>query len=189
MAEAVDTKDDSKYLGVDAKRVAQTGRGVRSGRRILVKEKNPLTEVKVGRIDHFQYSEQDFRSNASSSLWKEYLLDKKPVSGVLLDNNLLIWFPARQELFGQKTAELAREKYPDAKVVARFNFGERAVGMSSVDLAIRSNSEVFDNHINSLISYFGRSLDWQEGVRMSVFYADREKGSFEGNMQEYLVGH
>src|SRR3989337_467454 len=95
-------------------------------------------------------------------LWKEYLLDKKPVSGVLLDNNLLIWFPARQELFGQKTAELAREKYPDAKVVARFNFGERAVGMSSVDLAIRSNSEVFDNHIDSLISYFGRSLDWQE---------------------------
>lgn len=189
MAEAVGEKKDSKYLGVDAKRVAQTGRGTRSGRRVLIKEKNPLTEVRGGRIDDFRYCEQDFRSNASSSLWKEYLLDKKPVSGVLLDNNVLIWFPQRQELFGQKVAELAREKYPDSKAVARFNFGERAVGMSAVDLAIRSNSEVFDKHIDSLINYFGRSLDWREGVKMSVFYADREKGSFAGSMREYLISH
>ncbi len=187
MTEDTDTQEAPNYLGIDAKRVVQTGKGTRSGRRVLAQEQNPLTKIRGGDFGGFKFYEQDFRSEASSSIWKEYLLDKKPATGVLLDNNVLLWFPTNRELRLQKALELARDKYPDTKVVARFNFGDRTLGMAAADVAIRSSSEVFDAHMDSLVSYFGRSLDWQEGVQVSLFYASKEKGQFDGSLQEYLV--
>lgn len=186
MAEKTDIKKENGYLGIDSERLGQT-RGPKSGRRVLVQERNPSTDVRGGKIKETKYLEQDFRSNASSSLWKEYLLDKKHITGVLLNNNVLIWFPWDKELTGSEPKGIAREKYPDSKVDATFLFGERGLGMSNYDLVVNSETESFDSHLNTLVDYFGRSLDWQERVRLSTSYQSKDKQAFEGSLQEYLM--
>jgi hypothetical protein len=160
----------------------------KAGRRKLIKPPTQ-SEVKSGLLLDESYKEQDIKIDSKSSLWKEYFLDNTQVRGLFLDNNILIWF--RREKVGQidydSMKDVARKKYPDANILSSFVFGERKLGISASDLMIKSEKASFDPNVNQLVDYFGRSLDWNEQVRVGILYNDRQKVGFSGSMQQYLV--
>ncbi len=189
MAEATGGKAIPPTLGVESVLHGQTGTA-KSGRRILrpTGAYNPLTFAEHGRAGATDFYQQRFQSDASNPLWKGYAREKgKNVTGILLDNDILLWIPLGRDLAGAKVLKLAEKKYPGAQVVGKFNLTGKPLSGNVPELALESGAESFDRQMDGLVGYFGRSLNWEERiVRLSVSYANGQR-HFEGSLQEYLM--
>lgn len=161
-----------------------------SGTRVLEKtgQYNPLTFVEPGRVGSRDYYQQKFQDEASSPFWRGYANEKnKNVTGVLLSNDILLWISLDKKLAGATVVSLVKKKYPEAQVVGRFNLTGKPLSGDIPELALESGLDSFDGRMDDLVSYFGRSLDWQERiVRLKVSYASGQQ-FFEGSLQEYLM--
>lgn len=161
-----------------------------SGTRVLEKTEgyNPLTFVERGRVGAKDYYQQRFQPRASSPFWRGYAIDKdKNVTGVLLDNDILLWIAPDKRLVGSVVSGLVEKKYPKAKILARFHLVGKPTYEDVPELRLESGLESFDGRMDDLVEYFGRSLDWREGiVRLKVSHANGQQ-SFEGTLQEYLM--
>ncbi len=193
MSETGRGEPGNKSLGYQSERVGRRpeqpqNAGRRVLRRIIPRERNPLTYVEHGNFDGNPVCEQDFRTDSLSYIWREYKREEVEVKGVLLDNNMLIWFPYLKDLPSEEVNKFAREKNPDAQIVATFRFSQRPlVGSSSTEIVIKSRARGFDSYLDPLVNYFGRSLGWQEGVNLLIFNGDQRKQSFQGSLQKYLT--
>ena len=193
MSEKGTVEPGKNYLGLDA---VITGRRdeqpPKAGRRVLrsnsKRERNPLTYVENGNLGGIPSCEQDFRKESSSYIWKEYKREKVEVRGVLLDNNMLIWFPSSEDISSEDISKFAREKNPDSQIVATFRFSQKpSIGKFSTEIVLKSRAKGFDSYLDPLVNYFGRSLGWQEEVGVLIFNADQRKQSFQGSLQAYLT--
>jgi hypothetical protein len=166
----------------------------KSGRRTLRKvnslEKDSLTYVEKGLIQHHQFCEQDFKKDASSYIWKEYKREGIQVRGVLLDNNVLLWFPLTKDITPEEINKIARERHMDAQIVATLRFGEAPLmGGLKPEIVIKSRAKAFDTFLDPLVNYFGKSLGWEEGVDITIFNGGERKHSIHESLSAYLAFH
>lgn len=192
MAEATgENKPTRASLGFEAV-LHRPARTPKSGTRILQStgEYNPLTFVERGRVASRDYYQQKFQAEASSPFWRGYVGDKdKNVTGVLLNNDILLWIPLDKSLAGATVSRLVGKKYPETQVVGRFNLTGKPLSGDIPELALESGSDSFDKRMDDLVVYFGRSLDWEERIiRLKVSYANGQQ-HFAGSLQEYLMSH
>ncbi len=192
MAEATGDKHTTvPRLGFESVLHRQTGTP-KSGIRVLEKteEYNPFTFVERGRVGSMDYYQQKLQSEASSPFWRGYAGDKdRNVTGVLLSNDILLWIPLDKSLAGSTVSKLVEKKYPKVQVVGRFNFTGKPLSGDIPELALESGSDSFDRQMDSLVEYFGKSLNWEERiVRLKVSYANGQQ-PFIGSLQEYLMSH
>ena len=177
-------------LGVDSKLIGPlSGKTEKSGIRKLVKNQTPLVEVRRVQIKGTAGYEQDVLKESSSSVWKEYLFDKKHIKGVFLDNNMLLWFEPTEDVEKYGIGNIVRDKYPDNKPIATLELAQRDDSNAESDLTVFSASDRQDAHIGPLIDYFGRSFDWRGDVKLEVIYGDMSKLHFKGDFQSYLFLH
>lgn len=165
---------------------------LKAGRRKLIKrgDSNPLTYVEKGNITGNQFCEQEFRKGASSYIWKEYEREKIPAIGVLLDNNILIWFPIlKKTLSLDNVIKTARERHIDSQVAVIFRFGEKQSGIFTPEMVISSKGKNFDTFLDPVVNYLGRSLGWKENVKTTVYKGDKGEVGFQGSLSEYLSIH
>jgi len=178
-----------------------------SGRRMLRRtdsaESNPLTYVERTKINGREICEQVFLPEVSAPhSWKSYAaIDSKPVipivpvTGLLLDdggNGRLIWVPLEKTGFsGKELLELAKKRYPDSRVDVSFSFGNKPLAETPTpELVLKSASPASDGKIiDSLITYFERSFDRNERVKLRTYLAGQQTVDFEGSLQEYLMSH
>jgi hypothetical protein len=191
MQEPSGDKPATPLLGIESVLKQQTATP-KSGRRMLqnTAEYNPNTFVEKGRAGQVEYYQQKLQGEAFSPYWRGYAKDKeRNVTGVLLDNDILFWIPLDKSLTASKMLGLVGSKYPQTQVVGRFNLTGRPMSGSVPELAVESGGANFDEKMDGLIDYFGKSLDWEERiVRLNVSYASGQK-PFSGSLQEYLVSH
>lgn len=162
----------------------------KSGTRVLEKTEgyNPLTFVERGRVGSRDYYQQKLQAEVSSPFWRGYAKDKdKNVTGVFLSNGTLLWIPLDKSFAGAITSKLVEKKYPEAQIVGRFNLTGKPLSGDIPELALESGSDSFDEQMDDLVMYFGRSLNWEERiVRLKVSHANGQQ-SFEGTLQKYLM--
>jgi hypothetical protein len=85
--------------------------------------------------------------------------------------------------------ELAKKRYPDSRVVVSFSFGNKPMAETPTpELVLKSASPASDGKImDSLITYFERSFDRNERVKLRTYLAGQQAADFEGSLQEYLM--
>lgn len=167
---------------------------LKAGRRILKanpkRERNLLTHVENGNNQGYKFCEQEFRKGASSYIWKEYEREKISAMGVLLDNNILIWFPVLEKTLSLgNIIKTARERHIESQVAVVFRFGEKQSSIFTPEIVISSKGKRFDTFLDPLVNYLGRSLGWKEDIKATIYKEDKGEVGFQGSLNEYLSTH